>query len=159
MTVDEERVSRGLYEAAVADPKISVLSWQAVDGKGYFAADVKLRLPDSRRIEPDLVIALGQRLWLIEVKATHADAIEDEAKLAELVEVLGERETLRQVELRSGISLVDFSLELAVAYLGSGIPETGFSPTTRCIGSVIHIDWNSIEPKLAGSTLASCLVN
>src|SRR3954469_9260746 len=102
----EEYVSSGLYRAAAADPAIDVLSWQSVDGKGYFAADVKLRLPDKRRFEPDLVLLVhGEVLWLIEIKGRRSEAVADEAKLTELRAALGDRELLRQVSRRSGVQV------------------------------------------------------
>src|SRR4051812_1543942 len=116
--MNEEYVSTGLYRAAAADPAIDVLSWQSVDGKGYFAADVKLRLPDQRRFEPDLVLRVAGCLWLVEAKGSHSEALSDEAKLAELVGVLGDREVLRQVEVRSGYPVRGSELALAVAFYG-----------------------------------------
>ena len=161
--MNEEYVSGSLYRAAMADPAIEVLSWQSVDGKGYFAADIKLRLPDDRRVEPDLIIVVDGRLWLIEVKARHSEALADETKLAELLGLLGKDEILRQVRVRSGVDIPDMELVLAVAYYGddvdssaegvSDLPEPG--PT--CVEGVVHVDWEALEPEVSAIGLSATL--
>jgi hypothetical protein len=161
----EEYVSGSLYRQATADPAIQVLSWQSVDGKGYFAADIKLRLLDQRRFEPDLIIHLDQRLWLIEVKGKHSEAVSDEIKLAELLGTLGEQEVLRQVRVRAGTDVSNSELVLAVAYYGDDLNEASQDespieepgPFPRCVDGVLHIDWETIETEVADGSLSTTL--
>lgn len=160
--MNEEYVSGALYRAAVDDPEVSVISWQSIDGKGYFAADVKLRLPDQRRFEPDLVLDVAGHLWLIEVKATHMAALADEVKLTELLGLLGESEIIRQVSVRSGRNLSGRELVLAVAFQDNDLPgltegPKENAPETTCIGGIVHVDWGTLEPAVAAGSLAVTL--
>jgi hypothetical protein len=160
--VNEEYVSGELYRAAVRDPAVRVVSWQSTDGKGYFAADVKLRLPDRRRLEPDLILDVAGRLWLIEVKTTHLEALEDEAKLEELVDVLGAPAVLRQIEVRSGHVLAGRELVLAVAFHRDEMPEPSEpaeadAAALPCLPHIVHIDWSVLEPEVADGALGETL--
>jgi hypothetical protein len=149
--MSEEYVSSGLYKLALRDPDIDVLSWQSVDGKGYFAADVKIRLPDERRMEPDLILALAAELWVIEVKDLHSQARDDEAKLRAMVELLGSQGVLDQVSLRSGAPVTGKELVLAVAFAADDLAEG------LCPGDIVHIDWARDEALATADTLSRLL--
>jgi hypothetical protein len=150
----EEDVSVGLFIAATADSGVDVLSWQSVDGKNYFAFDIKLRLPTNERLEPDLVLR-SETLWLIEVKGTHSEAVDDEAKLARLLDELGAAELRAQIYRRAGIlEPDDMPIELAIAF---GKDDLGTD--ARCEPRVLHIAWmeaqSPVEQKGLGAFLAS----
>ncbi|HEU4904867.1 MAG TPA: hypothetical protein VFT19_01980 [Solirubrobacterales bacterium] len=153
----EEQVSRALYEAAGGDPKVMILSWQGVDGKGYFASDIKLRLPDRHRIEPDLVLAADHRLWLVEIKGGHVEAVSDERKLAEAVVLLGEAEILRQVQARSGVDMENAELVIAVAYFGSDTQSGEPGHLAGCVEHVAHIDWRAAQGESSDLALSEFL--
>ena len=150
--MNEEQVSAALFLAAGADTRLSVLSWQSVDGKGYFAADVKLRLGDGRRVEPDLIVCDETYLWLIEVKATHFEALADEQKLGRVVAELGEDEIVAQVRRRARRATIPSLVVPVVAYaLDNVLGEVG------CHSSVRHLDWGAVELATASSGLRSVL--
>lgn len=147
-------MSVAMYLAATDDATVDVLSWQSVNGKGYFAADVKLRLPDQRRFEPDLILRHAGVLWLIEVKGRHSEAIEDERKLAELLSALGTRAILRQVGARAGHDVSECALTLAVAYYGDDVVAIADEGTVEaelgpCVPGIVHMDWDVLEPQVA----------
>jgi hypothetical protein len=151
--MNEERLSTSLYEAALKDPAAQVLSWQGVDGKGYFAADVKLRLPDRRRIEPDLVIWANPRLWLIEIKARHSESLADERKLVELLELLDREEILRQVKARSRFSNPKAQPLPAVAFFEDDLAGR----IESCVGCIVHIPWDEVEARAKSGSLGEAL--
>lgn len=161
----EEYVSSGFYAAAVADPKVEVLSWQAVDGKGYFAADVKLRMPDGRRFEPDLILQIGDVVWLIEIKGRHSEALTDEAKLAELCGILGDAEVLRQVTVRSGYDVAGCSIATAVSYFNDDLAVDLAEPydtatvgaPSGCYPGMKHVEWSAAEVELIDVPLSEVL--
>lgn len=150
--LSEEAVSRALFEAAIADGSLDVLSWQAVDGKGYFTADVKLRLPTGERLEPDLICADHATVWLIEVKARHSEALADEAKLARIPVELGMGPTLDLLSLHSGVNVNGHTPKLVVAY---DLEDTHGS--AQCNGSVGHLEWSAIAGIVAAEGLSSVL--
>ncbi len=158
--MNEEVVSAGLFRSGVADPEIEVLSWQSVDGKGYFAADIKLRLPDDRRAEPDLILLLDGQVWLIEVKGRHSEALSDEAKLADLLSALGDAEIARQVGLRSGTDVSGSEVVLAVAFAGDDLDESPVGEAQSevlCGDAVLHVDWEQLELAVLQAGLSSVL--
>ncbi|MDA8301719.1 MAG: hypothetical protein M0005_09275 [Actinomycetota bacterium] len=149
----EEDLSLALFQAALHDPTITVLSWQAVDGKTYFTADVILRLPNDERVAPDLVILVCNRsVWLIEVKDSHRKALDDEAKLQRLVTELGTTEILSQISRRAVAHIQDCELRLAVAF-DEDLP----SRDGACVPSVVHISWGYIREEVERSGLAAAL--
>jgi hypothetical protein len=147
--MNEEAVSVALFMAATSDNDVDVLSWQSVDGKNYFAFDIKLRLPTTARMEPDLVLQTDT-LWLIEVKGKHSEAIEDEVKLVRLFDELGEDAIRVQIYRRAGIVEHDQTpIELAVAF-----GEEDEVTYQRCEPRVRHIDWTNAESLVAERGLA-----
>lgn len=148
----EEEVSLGLYRAANDDPLVSVVSWQGVNGKGYFAADVKIRLPDQRRVEPDLILTVDDLVWVIEIKDLHSQSVSDEIKLNTMVGLLGPEGVLDQIQLRSGISMRDKILILAVAFARDDVRGS------HCVPGVVHIDWSKHE-EAAQRSLSGLLAN
>lgn len=149
----EEEVSVGLFAAATADEEIEVLSWQSIDGKNYFAFDIKLRLPTNERVEPDLILRTDL-LWLIEVKGLHSEALADETKLVRLLDSLGAEELLTQVYRRAGIlDGASIPVELSVAY---GEDDLG-GARHQCEPRVRHIDWALAETPVRRDGLAAYL--
>ena len=149
----EEEVSVALFIAAGEDDAVELLSWQSIDGKNYFAFDIKLRLPNNERMEPDLIVR-SSGLWLIEVKGLHSEALEDERKLVRLLEMLGTTEVREQVYRRAGTMATDSSqVELAVAFGDDDLGEA----RDRCEGSVRHIDWSQARPAVARAGLSAYL--
>lgn len=149
----EEEVSVALFMAATDDDEVEVLSWQSIDGKNYFAFDIKLRLPTNERMEPDLIVRTGS-LWVIEVKGLHSEAIDDERKLVRLVAELGEGEVIDQVYRRAGILERDQpSIELAVAFGDDDLGGVG----ATCESDVRHIDWSLARARVERDGLARYL--
>ena len=151
--MNEEEVSVELFRAATSDDAVEVLSWQSVNGKNYFAFDIKLRLSTNERIEPDLVLRTSRAVWLIEVKGTHAEAVEDESKLVSLVEDLGEEEILGQVYRRAAMDEAEpRPLLLSVAFY-----ENGPLATAACEPLVHHLCWADLHERVASEGLATVL--
>lgn len=149
----EEEVSVEFFLAATSDSDVDVLCWQSVDGKNYFAFDIKLRLSTNERVEPDLILRTARAVWLIEVKGTHAEALDDEMKLVSLVEDLGEEEILAQIYRRAGVTDVEpRPLLLAVAY-GDG----GRELDAACESLVHHLCWPEVQQRLESVGLAAVL--
>jgi hypothetical protein len=148
--VNEEQLSEALFWAAERDPGVTVISWQGVDGKGYFAADIKLRLPSGRRVEPDLILARGPALWLIEVKSAHSEALSDEAKLEALLEAVPAQALAEQIAARTGYTVVAATPVAAVAYHFDDVAARGVS---ACVEAVHHIDWHTAAPAVGASGL------
>lgn len=148
----EEAVSFAIFAAAMADTSLEVLSWQAVDGKGYFTADVKLRLPTGERMEPDLILADPEVVWLIEVKALHSETTSDEKKLARIPDELGEEQTLKLLSLHSGLDVTSRTLRLAVAYDVDDVMDL-----RGCSPAVAHIEWQSASVIAEEQGLSSLL--
>jgi len=146
----EEKVSYGLFLAAEADESVTCLSWQSVDGKGYFTADIKLRLSTGQRMEPDLILLATGVLWLIEVKGRHFEALDDEAKLVRLVEDLGPQRIRDTVKLRTGTDLDSVVVRVAVAFDVDDLA----TPDGRCLDSVAHLEWPRIEQALLEQSLS-----
>jgi hypothetical protein len=134
--VNEEEVSYELFKAAEADSTLTVLSWQAVNGKGYFTADVKLRLPSGERMEPDLIVADTETVWAIEVKGLHSEALLDETKLRRLEQEMSSSEVLEQVSLRAGVEVTGHTLITGVAF-----DEDDLASSEQCEPSLVHICW------------------
>ena len=132
----EEDVSYALYKAAKEDKCLQVVSWQAVDGKSYFATDIKLRLPNGERAEPDLIIASSRLVWLIEVKSLHSESIADEIKLKTLLEGCSHESLLNLISLHSGIDVTKKMLEGCVAY---SLDDT--AGPVQCSHLIGHIEW------------------
>lgn len=145
--MNEEWLSERLFQEATSRDDVEVLSWQSVDGKGYFTADVKLRLSSGERMEPDLIVVRGDHLWLIEVKTRHSEAIDDEVKLVRLVDDLGEDEIRRQVAQRSRFKLENEAVGMAVAYVVDDVEGLA-----RCTGAT-HICSDDVD----GDPLLDCL--
>lgn len=138
--MSEEEVSEALFLAASDDPDISVLTWHAVDGKSYFTASVKLRLASGERLEPDLILlVVPDRLWVIEVKGSHADAVGDERKLVRARQELGDDTLLAQVSVRSGRDVRGADIVLAVAF------ETDDHDRAACEHGVVHLSWTRVK--------------
>jgi len=151
--VTEEEVSVALFMAASRDDEIEVLSWQSIDGKNYFAFDIKLRLPTNERMEPDLILKSGS-LWLIEVKGLHSEAIDDEQKLVRLVRELGETQVVEQVYRRAGKLERDApDIALAVAFGEDDLRGS----SQRCEASVSHINWSIAPAEVERAGLARYL--
>lgn len=148
----EEDVSHDLFEAATADPSIEVLSWQACDGKGYFAADIKLRLPTGERYEPDLILCDTSTVWIIEVKATHSDALADETKLLRLLSELGAKKILSLISLHSGHTVVGHQIELCVAYDRDDLGEQNGCE------DMLHLEWQTASATIAADGLRAFLL-
>jgi hypothetical protein len=149
----EEEVSVALFSAASEDDDIEVLSWQSIDGKNYFAFDIKLRLPNSERMEPDLVVR-SDLLWLIEVKGLHSEAAEDEAKLVRLLDELGPEEVQAQIYRRAGIFDREvMEIELAVAFGEDDLRGS----SDRCEPRVRHIDWFAAQALVERDGLSASL--
>lgn len=146
----EEEVSHALYMAAKEDDSLEVISWQAVNGKGYFTADIKLRLPSGDRAEPDLIVANSKVVWLIEVKALHSEAVADEVKLETLLDECSPESLLGLIRLHSGSDVANKRLIGAVAF---GLDD--LSDGTRCRQSIVHITWPAARKD--GETLGSLL--
>jgi hypothetical protein len=134
--MNEEEVSYELFKAAEADSDLVVLSWQAVNGKSYFTADVKLRLPTAERMEPDLIVADSNTVWMIEVKELHSEALLDEVKLRRLGEEMAPMEVLEQISLRSGTRVTEHTLVAGVAF-----DEDDLSSSIQCESRLIHVCW------------------
>src|SRR5438067_1566477 len=116
--MNEDDISREMYQAAKASSKtFDVLSWQAVSGKAYLTRDMRFRVA-GKTLSPDLVLLWRDRLWLIEVKGSHAESrVGDEPKLQRLLAELGPEEILRQVATRCKRSLpLSTLIRPAVAY-------------------------------------------
>lgn len=148
----EETVSLNFFQAASRDPALKVLSWQGVNGKGYFAADVKLRLRSGDRVEPDIIISSQDSLWLVEVKGSHVAALADETKLVALVRDLGTAEILDQVGRRSGVSVTGLSLVPAVAYGDDSGPSLA-----TCDPEVVHLSWPRVHTEMLSAGLSGAL--
>jgi hypothetical protein len=132
---DEEAISAWLYDSAKRDNRLDVLSWQAIDGKGYFTADVKLRLPSGERLEPDLVLLQDKRvLWILEVKGDHKDALRDESKLTELIDLISLPSLIQQLSARTG-----FSLNLGVVRIGVAFGDAWAIEEFDCLPQIAHI--------------------
>jgi hypothetical protein len=151
--VTEEEVSVALFVAADEDDHVDVLSWQSIDGKNYFAFDIKLRLLTGERMEPDLVL-LTRVVWLIEVKGTHSEAISDEFKLVRLLDELGEQAVLEQISRRTGMTdFEQLDIEIAVAFGEDDLPGN----RTSCEPAVHHVEWSKAHPKVSEQGLAQYL--
>ena len=149
----EEEVSVALFMAATADGDIEVLSWQSVDGKNYFAFDIKLRLPHDQRVEPDLILR-SDALWLIEVKGLHSEAVTDEHKLTGLVAELGDDDVREQIYRRAGILQGEpLDIHLAIAFSSDDLGGRGDS----CVPDVHHIEWSQAAPNVEADGLAAYL--
>ena len=134
--MNEEELSELLFREASEDAALQVLSWQSVDGKGYFTADVKLRLSTGERMEPDLIVATGDKVWLVEVKSLHGQAIADEQKLARLEGDMEAAALLGQIRLRSQVDVGELELATAVAYVKDDVADS-----SQCLAAVAHISW------------------
>lgn len=151
----EEEVSEQLFLAAERDPAAKVLTWQGVDGKGYFAADIRLRLPSGTRVEPDLILMTSGSMWLIEVKSRHSEAQADEGKLAALLEQLPASEIRRQIKRRSGQELARRAPRVAVVFFYDDVEGEGVEP--NCRQHVAHVDWSVEASAVEGAGLAALL--
>lgn len=148
--MNEEDLSAALFAEATAHAGIQVLSWQAIDGKGYFAADVKLRLKSGERMEPDLILATPTAVWLIEIKSQHSESLADEAKLLRLLNDVSPSSLLQQISLRSQVDVRNLRLHAAVAYVVEDVP-----PTATC-QAVVHSCWET-QTRLGRSGLEPLL--
>lgn len=150
--MNEEQVSLALYLAAVDDLQLEVLSWQGVDGKGYFAADIKFRLQNGDRVEPDLILADQSVTWIIEVKPNHQRAIEDESKLIALRNALGDREIIEQIRRRTRGLIIPETVIFVVAFDADNI-----SNSSKCQSEVVHLPWSMIKSRVSENGLNSVL--
>jgi len=145
--LDESALSVELFRLARDDSAVRLLSWQGVDGKGYFAADVRFKLPSGLRLEPDLIALSGQTVWLLELKVLHSESIADELKLELLRTELGDEQILAQLRTRTGVSLSDCAILLGIVYVEDDAPYAD-----KCVAEVIHIHWTREAAQIATRT-------
>jgi hypothetical protein len=150
--MNEEEISVALFKAASNDPSLTVLSWQSVDGKGYFAFDVKIRTSDGKRLEPDLVASSFVALYLVEVKALHSEATADERKLVSIRNDLGDDEIADQVRRRTGGLAIPRAIGLVVAFDQDDVPTAGY-----CEEEVAHLCWCVEQDQIAERGLAEIM--
>lgn len=135
----EAEISVSLYGAAREDPEITVISWQGTGGKRYVTRKVVLRLPNGRRMLPDLVFELDDCIWIIEIKGSHAEALkEDEPKLDVLRTELPPARILELVELHGGHPVRSNVTPRYAAAYSKG--EAG----ALCVPDVAHIPWEDM---------------
>jgi len=150
--MNEEELSIQLFKQASSEQGTEVLSWQGVDGKNYFARDIKFRLTSGERIEPDLIIRTSDQIWIIELKGSHAEALSDEVKLCHLKTHLGMDGIADQLKRHTSQPVNLSSIYLAVAY------DANDPISAACESSVVHISWEALQDKIRKDGLAKTLI-
>ena len=138
----EDQISREMYKAARHSSSSSVLSWQGVGGKSYFNYDLRIDTP-SETMAPDLVVVRDGFVWILEIKGTHRESLEeDEPKLARLASALTPAQILDTV---ARVCRVD---RRGIAGLRYGVAFSHGSASPACQDWVAHLPWESKRPDL-----------
>lgn len=111
----EAIASAALYDYFSSCPNSVVHSWHPPDSKAYFTH--LLYIPqDGKRYHVDLIVQIGEILYLIEVKDCLANSYDDVAKLQQITHSFSTQELVRRFQQQGEtFSVIPHKTRIAIA--------------------------------------------